>query len=344
MRAYVIEHPGGPEALQLRELPEPEPREGWVNIAVRAFGLNRSEWFTRTGHSPTVHFPRVLGIECVGEVVAAPGTDFEPGERVAAMMGGMGRRFDGSYAEHTAVPREHVFRIDSELPWAVLGALPEMLQTVHGSLFTGLELDREQGRRKTLLIRGGTSSIGLAALGIAKHAGHTVLATTRDPGKRALLGEREADAVIIDEGAIADQVRAQVSGGVDAVLELVGASTLRDSLAAVRRGGTVCMSGVLGGAWALDGFEPMMAIPNGVKLTAYSGSSADITDVQFGAYLRMVETGVLDLGLGPVLAFEDLQHGHRMMDENSANGKIVVVVDPADVPADSPADSADAVD
>ena len=105
MKAYVIEAPGGPEALRRCEIPRPDPRDGWVLIRVRAFGLNRSEWFTRRGDSPNVRFPRVLGIECVGEVVSAPGTDLEQGQRVAAMMGGMGREFDGSYAEYTLVPR-----------------------------------------------------------------------------------------------------------------------------------------------------------------------------------------------------------------------------------------------
>src|SRR4051812_17262714 len=106
MRAYVIETPGGPENLLLRDLPEPSPVPGSALLRVRAFGLNRSEWFTRRGDSPSVRFPRVLGIECVGEVVAAPGTDLVPGQRVAAMMGGMGRAYDGSYAELTLVPRE----------------------------------------------------------------------------------------------------------------------------------------------------------------------------------------------------------------------------------------------
>ena len=142
MRAYVISEPGGPEKLELKELAQPTARSGWVLIKNRAFGLNRSEWFTRRGDSPSVKFPRVLGIECVGEVVDAPDDGLEPGQRVAAMMGGMGRQFDGSYAEYVLVPRANVFPLRTKLDWAVLGALPEMLQTVHGSLYTGLEIDR----------------------------------------------------------------------------------------------------------------------------------------------------------------------------------------------------------
>ena len=87
MRAFVIRKSGGPEQLVLEEVARPVARDGWVLIRNRAFGLNRSEWFTRRGDSPSVVFPRVLGIECVGEVAAAPGSDLLPGMRVAAMMG-----------------------------------------------------------------------------------------------------------------------------------------------------------------------------------------------------------------------------------------------------------------
>ena len=115
MRAYVITEPGGPEKFELKEIDKPSPRRNWVLIRIRAFGLNRSEWFTRRGDSPTVSFPRVLGIECVGEVVEAPGGDLDPGQIVAAMMGGMGRQFDGSYAEYVLVPSANVFPLQTNL-------------------------------------------------------------------------------------------------------------------------------------------------------------------------------------------------------------------------------------
>ena len=184
MRAFVIEEPGGPEKLELREMPRPESRNGWVLIRNRAFGLNRSEWFTGRGQSPTVQFPRVLGIECVGEVVSAPGSNLSPGMRVAAMMGGMGRDFDGSYAEYVLVPRQHVFPLETKLDWKILGALPEMLQTVHGSLHTGLEIERAEN----LLVRGGTSSIGFATIALARAAGLELTATTRSATKADELG------------------------------------------------------------------------------------------------------------------------------------------------------------
>jgi len=204
MRAFVIKKPGGPEQLELRDVPRPTPRDGWVLIRNRAFGLNRSEWFTRRGESPSVEFPRVLGIECVGEVVAAPGSNLSGGTRVAAMMGGMGRQFDGSYADYVLVPQPHVFPLKTNLDWKILGALPEMLQTVHGSLHTGLEIERADN----LLVRGATSSIGFAAMALARAAGLVVTATTRSTTKTDELMAAGATHVLVDDGSIAHKARA----------------------------------------------------------------------------------------------------------------------------------------
>ena len=322
MRAYVIEEPGGPEKLELREIPRPEPRDGWVLIRNRAFGLNRSEWFTRRGQSPDVQFPRVLGIECVGEVVSAPGSDLFHGIRVAAMMGGMGRQFDGSYAECVLVPRQHVFPLETDLDWKILGALPEMLQTVHGSLHTGLEIERAEN----LLVRGGTSSIGFATIALAQAAGLELTATTRSANKAEELVAAGATHVLVDDGSITNQARAIYPQGFDRVLELVGTTTLLDSLRAVRRGGIVCMTGILGGEWVLPEFHPMGDVPTGVKLTTYAGESSDITPAQLQEYVSLVETGELGLKLGPSFPFEKLQEAHTTMDENRAYGKIVMEV------------------
>ena len=322
MRAYVIREPGGPERLVLRDVPRPKPRDGWVLIRNRAFGLNRSEWFTRRGDSPSVPFPRVLGIECVGEVVAAPGCNLSDGLRVAAMMGGMGRQFDGSYAEYVLVPRPHVFPLKTALDWKILGALPEMLQTVHGSLHTGLEIERAQN----LLVRGATSSIGFAAMALAQKAGLTVAATTRSTTRTDDLTAAGATHVLVDDGRIAQKARAVYPEGFDRILELVGATTLLDSLQAARRGGIVCMTGILGGKWILSEFSPMGDVPTGVKLTSYSGESSDLTCAQLQEYVSLVESGGLRLKLGPSFPFERLHEAHTMMDENRASGKIVIEV------------------
>lgn len=291
-------------------------------IRVRAFGLNRSEWFTRIGDSPSVQLPRVLGIECVGTVEEAPGTALKPGQRVCAMMGGMGRDFDGSYAELTCVPVSSVFPVESSLDWETLGALPEMLQTTHGSLSTGLGV-KAGG---TLLIRGGTSSIGLMTTAMAKSMGVRVATTTRNPNKRDKLLESGADEVFVDEGRLAPQVRAAHPDGIDYVLELIGTTTLLDSLQCARPGGVVCMTGILGGKWELERFQPMGDIPTGVRLTSYSGGSSDITASDLQRYIGLVESGELALHRGPVWRFDQLVEAHRAMDANHANGKMVVVV------------------
>jgi len=308
--------------LTLEDLPRPEPRAGQVLIEVRAFGLNRSEWFTRNGDSPTVKLPRVLGIECVGTVVSAPGGEFDPGETVCAIMGGMGREFDGSYAEYTCVPASIVFPLRTGLAWRDLGALPEMLQTCHGSLHTGLRVRSGE----TLLIRGGTSSIGLTTLAMAKRDGLRVLTTSRTAAKVEVLKEAGADEVLVDDGSLVEKVRRLHPDGVDRVLELIGTKTLLESLRCARPGGVVCMTGILGGEWELAGFRPLEHVPNGVRLTAYSGGATDIAPEDLQRYVSMVERGELDIRRGPVWSFDRLREAHRAMDENRANGKMVVVI------------------
>ncbi|WP_416830952.1 MAG: zinc-binding alcohol dehydrogenase family protein [Erythrobacter sp.] len=322
MTAVVIHEAGGPEVLKLERRPVPVPRDGEVLIRVRAFGLNRSELFTRQGHSPNVAFPRILGIEAVGEVVAAPGGEFAVGAIVATAMGGMGRAFDGGYAEFTKVPAHQVQRLETSLDWATLGAVPEMLQTAWGSLFQALELERGD----TLLIRGGTTSVGLAAAAIARSRGATVAATTRDPGSETMLRENGADHVIIDSGRIADEVRSVFPCGARKVLELVGTTTLLDSLQCTRKGGTVVMTGMVGNAWALDNFSPMDAIPTTVRLTTYSGGSNDFMRTPLQDLVREIELGHLRPKIGKVFQLSEIVEAHRTMEENRAGGKIVVLV------------------
>lgn len=322
MKAWRLHHPGGPEAFVLEDRPTPTPESGHVLIRIHAFGLNRSEWFTRNGDSPTVKLPRVLGIECVGTVVAAPDGDLREGQRVAAMMGGMGRQLDGSYAEYTSVPAANVFPLDTNLPWPALGALPEMLQTCHGSLHTGLGVRAGQ----TLLIRGGTSSIGLTTLALAKAAGLRVLSTSRSAAKVNVLREAGADDVLIDDGELGPRIQREHPGGVDHVLELIGTTTLLDSLQCARPGGVVCMTGILGGQWELPSFRPMDHIPTGVRLTSYSGGASDISREELQRYVSMVERGELTIRTGPVWRFDQLPLAHQAMDDDLANGKMVVVV------------------
>lgn len=322
MRAVVISKAGGPEVLGLVERPVPESASGEVLIRVRAFGLNRAELFTRQGDSgDAVQWPRVIGIECVGEVVDAPDTPYTKGQTVAAMMGGMGRAFDGSYAEYTRVPASCVFAIDTNLDWATLGALPEMFQTSNGSLRTGLRIQPKE----TLFIRGGTSSIGMTAAVLAKQHGMRVLSTTRNPKKADALKAIGVDEVIIDHGgSLVDDVEEQ--GGADKVLELIGTTTLADSLNCCRPGGIVCMTGILGGSWTWESFEPFLDIPNGVCLTSYGGGSDDVTTEELQAYVSAVESGKAPSNLDRTFKLDEIQEAHRFMEANKAKGKLVVVI------------------
>jgi NADPH:quinone reductase-like Zn-dependent oxidoreductase len=323
MRAVVCERWGGPEVLTLSERPIPTPEPGWVLVRVRAFGLNRAELFTRQGDSPGVELPRVIGIECVGEVVDAPDSDLTGGQRVAALMGGMGRQFDGSYAEYTCVPRTCVLPIESELPWEVLGAIPEMLQTTLGSLRVGLEVAAGQ----TLLVRGGTSSIGRTAIRLAKKLGLTVLATTRSLDKADELRTCGADEVVVDGGTLAEPVRALCPNGVDRVLDLIGTTTLHDSLRAARVGGIVCMTGILGGSWSVADFQPFLYIPTGVKLTAYSGGAEDLQSADLQAFVDDVASGAQSIDRGRTFRLDEIVDAHRTMEANRAKGKLVVLTE-----------------
>jgi len=313
--------PGGPEVLKVEEIPIPKPKAGQVLIRVKAFGLNRSEMFTRQGHSPGVKFPRVLGIEAVGIVEEAPGNEFAKGEVVASAMGGMGREFDGSYAEYTCVPAEQMQAIRTKLSWETLGAVPEMLETAWGSLFRSLRL--KSGER--LLVRGGTTSVGFAAAAVAKNHGAFVASTTRNADREEMLRASGADQVFLDDGKIAEQVVRSASGGFDKVLELIGTTTLEDSLRCAREGGIVSMTGIVGNKWSFDNFAPMDAIPTAVCLTSYAGKNADFMRTPLQELCDQIAEGKLRIQVGRVFHLDEIVEAHRLMEENQAGGKIVVL-------------------
>lgn len=317
----MLSGPGPVENLTVVEVPTPEPPPGWVRIRVKAFGLNRSELHTRLGYAEGVVFPRVPGIEATGVLDDPNGSDLEAGQQVATMMGGMGRTFDGGYAQFTAVPRGQVIPFASDLPWSAIGAVPETLQTAYGSLTTGLDLRAGQ----TLLIRGGTSSVGLAAAALARDLGATVLSTTRSANRLASLSAVGVAHPLVDDGAVAAQVRTLYPGGVDAALELVGTPTLPDTLAATRVHGTVCFTGMLSNEWLVRDFYPIGYLPAGVRLTAYGGEASDLPAEVLQRYLDRIAAGEVTLGPVHTYAMDDIRAAHTDLERGTKVGKLVVL-------------------
>jgi NADPH:quinone reductase-like Zn-dependent oxidoreductase len=322
MRAAVCVRAGGPEVLEIRELPVPAVREGWSLVRVAGAGLNRSELRTRQGHSPNVRFPRVLGIECVGDVAASTDPALPEGTTVAAVMGEMGREFDGGYAEYALLPNPLLMPVTTTLPWDVLAALPETYLTAQGSLDA---LGVVPGDRGRLLIRGGTSSVGMAAASIAAGHGAEVAATTRRHDKAAALIAAGVHHVLVDDGAQAASVRDLWPDGPDHVLDLVGAATAADSLRLVRRGGTVCVAGSLSG-WVVPDFQPVAMIPSGTRLTAFHSDdlkgSAGAPVLQ--RIVQEVEAGVYRPNVDRVVGLDDIAAAHRYMEDDKATGKVVM--------------------
>ena len=318
MRAAVCVRAGGPEVLEIRELPVPAVREGWSLVRVMGAGLNRSELRTRQGHSPGVRFPRVLGIECVGVVAASTDPSLPEGTTVAAVMGEMGRQFDGGYAEYALLPNALLMPVTTTLPWEVLAALPETYLTAQGA-FDALGI--RPGER--LLIRGGTSSVGMAAASIAHGHGVEIAATTRRPEKAGALTAAGVDHVLLDDGG---PPRHAVARGAEPRPGSRRGEHGVDSLRLVRRGGTVCVAGSLSG-WLIRDFEPIAMIPSGTRLTAFHSDDAkgDAGAAVLERVVRNVEAGVYRPNVDRVFGLDDVAAAHRYMEDNRATGKVVML-------------------
>jgi NADPH2:quinone reductase len=324
MQAVRLTGPVAPEELTVTEVPLPAVAAGQVRIRVRAFGVNESEVTSRKGESgPDFSFPRVLGVEGVGIVDAVgDGVNLPPGQKVATMMGGLGRTIDGSYAEYTVVDAANTIPFDTELGWDIVGALPEMLQTAHGSLTTGLHLKAGQ----QVLIHGGTSTVGLTAIAIAHQLGATVIATTRNATRADRLRRVGADHVVIDDDTLSDAVRAIAADGLDAVLEFVSAAALPDMLGLTRSGGTVCFVGALSGEWTVPDFSPF-TIPNGVYLTSYAGEAGDLPAEALSGYLDAIEAGTMNIVISDTYTgLDQVAAAHKDFESTHRVGKRVVVI------------------
>ncbi len=323
MRAMIITKPGGPEVLEIQEVPDPVPGDDEVLIRVRAFGVNHAETHMRKGEWPEA--TPISGIEAVGTIAADPSGALPDGTAVLTIMGGLGRSRNGSYAEYTVAPASNVARIETSLGWTDLAAIPESYATAWTALHDNLQLEAGQ----SLLVRGATSALGQAAVNIASDLGARVFATTRRADRGPLLRALGAEGVVIDDGDIAGRVRDQVPGGVDRVLDLVGNSVLRDSLQAVRAKGRVCQVGFLGGLGPVDGFLPVFDMPSGVQFSFFGsfelGSQAyPLSAIPFQEIVAKAEAGVYQAKPARAFVFEDIPEAHRVMEASQAGGKLVV--------------------
>ena len=315
MKAVVLDRITKAEDITISEVPIPDVRLGWVLVKVKAFGLNHSEKLLRLNEirADYIQKPVIPGIECVGEVVNPSDTDLRKGQKIVALMGGMGRSFNGSYAEYALLPRRIVFPINSELSWEALGAVPETYFTAWGSLFECLHLTAKD----TLLIRGATCALGYASLQIAKALGCKVIATTHRENKLPLIAE--ADEAVMDDGKLTGKVR-----GVTKALDLIGPHNLKDTLTAVEKGGIVCQTGLLGGVYALNGFDPIKDIPNGVYLTGFfSNYPTQLVMDEIFSFLN--EKKIVPVS-GKVFGFDEIREAVIAQDEGKVNGKIIVRV------------------
>jgi NADPH:quinone reductase len=323
MRAIVIKKYGDPDVLSIEERPDPKPQAGHVLIEVKAFGVNHAETHMREGKWPEA--TEISGIECAGLVKADPDGRLAAGQKVVAFMGGMGRSINGSYAELTSVPASNVLPVKTGLAWDALAAIPESYATAWAALYGNLDLKSGQ----TIVIRGATSALGQAAVNIASHAGARVIASTRKANRAETLEMLGAKEVVLEGPDLPMRVRDLHPQGVDAVFELVGNSTVVDSLKMVRRHGRLCQAGFLGGLDPIEEFMPVMQMPSGVHFSffgsfMFGSPSFPTSEVRMQTIVERVEAGTYKAKPARVFRFEEIREAHRLMESSAANGKIVV--------------------
>lgn len=321
MKAVVLEKTCRAEEMIIKDVHIPKVKPGWVLVKIKAFGINRSEVGFRSYEADAsyIKLPRIPGIECVGEIVDASDSNFKSEQRVVALMGGMGRSFDGSYAEYALLPVRHVFEADTDLDWIEMAAIPETFFTAYGSLFECLQIQSED----IILIHAATSALGFAAIQLAKSIGCTVIGTTRKEERLEFLKEIGADYAILDDGTLSKQVMNLFPSGITKVLELVGPTAIEETSKLLKKHGIICSTGQLGGSFA-QGFDVIKSIPNGVYLSSFYSNypTQEIIDEIF----NHIKQYNLKPHISKVFSLNEIAKAHLMMEQNKANGKIVVLV------------------
>ncbi len=326
MKAILAKITGGPEVLKHYDVTEPELVEGEIKISVKAFGLNKAEMYNMQGGHGPFSGELALGIEAAGEVIDDPSGEFKKGQKVITAMGGMMFGRHGSYAPIICVKRSNVQAINSDISFEQLATLPQAYLTAWGAIDHALNLKTGE----TLLVRGGTSSIGLASIVYAKLQGASVIATTRSESNKKRLLDMGADLAIIDDGNIEQTIKESSLSHVDKAIELVGAGTLKDTMSCLRRWGEVVFVGFLGGSPIINNFHLMNDLPNTIKLSFFGSGLLGNDELMVNKSPLPKIAELLHQGKIPDIhskTFEskEIQSAHQLLNQSSALGKIVVV-------------------
>ncbi|BDZ31552.1 zinc-binding dehydrogenase [Lactiplantibacillus sp. WILCCON 0030] len=311
MRAVVIEQPGDPDVMNLVERPIPQPTASQSVMRIHAFGVHRYEVLTRAGGSPSVKFPRVIGVEAVGEISAtSTNSSLKVGQKVITMMGGFGREVDGSYQDYALVDDQHLFPVAYTGDWVSLAQYPENFYTAIGAIKS---LNLQAGQ--TLLIRGGTSAVGLAAIKLAKAFGLTVTATTRRPNMLAALTRNGADEAILDQNN-----ELVTDASFDGIVDMVGTVTLTNSIAHLNQGGKLSLIGLLAGEWIVKNFNPFILA--GKSLTVFD--STEVKPALVTEMFAMIAKYKLSIPIAKVFKLPEIRAAHDYVMASRDLGQVIV--------------------
>ena len=319
MQAIAIAGGKGPaSALHLAELETPRPKPGEILIRVRAAGVNRPDLKQREGaYPPPPGATQTLGLEVAGEVAAAGG-DWREGDKVCALLAG------GGYAQYAAVDARHALPLPAGLGFVEAAALPETAFTVYVNLFEHGALQSGE----TVLIHAGNSGIGVMAIQMAKAAGARVIATARGPAKTAQCAALGAD-IAVDATAQDFAAVVREAGGVDVVIDIVGASYFAGNVDALKRKGRLVLVSTLGGN---DAKLPIFTVMS--KQLVITGSTLRPRSADEKARLAegvksrvwpWVAAGKIRPMVEKTLPLAQASAAHRYMDESHV-GKVVLTV------------------
>lgn len=317
MKAVVVYKAGASNQLIYTEVDKPALKEGWSLVKVKGFGINRSEIFTREGKSPSVKFPRILGIECVGVIEETTDEINLPvGQKVISIMGEMGRAFDGSYAEYVLLPNQQIYPVETTLSWKELATIPETYYTAFGSL-----LNLQIKATDSVLVRGATSGVGTAFVNLVKgkYPECVVMGSTREISKVKQLLLAGYDDIILEKNGILENEKS-----FDKVLELVGPATIKNSFGHLNSGGILCSTGQLGGQWYLEEFDPIIDIKQNSYLTSFYSGNVD--GGQLNELLDYISTFQITVKPERIFNLDELQLAHDYLNSKESFGKVIVLI------------------